>query len=240
MVDGATLVIILVVRLITGAIAAAIASAKGRSEVGWFFGGFFLDLIGIIIVACLSNLKDERARQSHHERENRRLREQLRQERYKGEAFRQHTAARLDAHDQSLGVDTRGMHAALPQQAEAPLLEQRPAAIDELAQSLDQQAAPAQDTTVDAHDPYAVRPMANEYATNPQPGAAGQQPPTEESERQWHYEVNGQATGPISERRLLAMLKSGQLVGSTLVWTEDLGDWKAANQVRALHPYIQS
>ena len=30
-----------------------IAGHKNRSVAGWFFGGFFLGLIGLIIVACL-------------------------------------------------------------------------------------------------------------------------------------------------------------------------------------------
>ena len=30
-----------------------IAGCKNRSVVGWIFGGFFLGLIGLIIVACL-------------------------------------------------------------------------------------------------------------------------------------------------------------------------------------------
>ncbi len=30
-----------------------IASYKGRSIVGWIFGGFILGLIGLIIIACL-------------------------------------------------------------------------------------------------------------------------------------------------------------------------------------------
>lgn len=30
-----------------------IAGYKGRSVVGWIFGGFFLGLIGLIIVSCL-------------------------------------------------------------------------------------------------------------------------------------------------------------------------------------------
>lgn len=30
-----------------------IAGHKNRSVVGWFFGGFILGLIGLIIVACL-------------------------------------------------------------------------------------------------------------------------------------------------------------------------------------------
>ena len=32
-----------------------IAGHKNRSVVGWFFGGLFLGLIGLIIVACLPN-----------------------------------------------------------------------------------------------------------------------------------------------------------------------------------------
>ncbi len=30
-----------------------IASKKGRSAVGWFFGGLFLGGIGLIIISCL-------------------------------------------------------------------------------------------------------------------------------------------------------------------------------------------
>src|SRR5436190_8935887 len=105
--EGAVLLIGLIVRAICGAIAAAIASSKGRSAVGWFFGGFFLVILGIIIVACLSNLNEKRRKEQAQERENRRLREQLVQEQIKNEAFRQHAAARLDQHDVHLGVDTR-------------------------------------------------------------------------------------------------------------------------------------
>ena len=32
-----------------------IAHKKGRSAVGWFFGGLFLGGIGLIIIACLSD-----------------------------------------------------------------------------------------------------------------------------------------------------------------------------------------
>lgn len=123
--DGAVILIIVVVRVITGAIAAAIANAKGRSSIGWFFGGFFLDIIGIIVVAVLPNLKVQREKEAYAERENRRLREQLRQERIKAESFRQHTQARLDTHDNHLGIDTRrsGYQLAGPESAHAGLLE---------------------------------------------------------------------------------------------------------------------
>ena len=97
----------LVVRAICGLIAVAIASSKGRSQVGWFFGGFFLTIIGIIIVAVLPNLTEKKRREEEIALENRRLREQLIQEQIKTEAFRRHASARLDAHDEHLGMDTR-------------------------------------------------------------------------------------------------------------------------------------
>lgn len=101
----------LIVGVICGIIAALIASYKGRNVVGWFFAGFLIGLIGVIIVACLSNLKAEKAKQASAESERRRLREQLRQEKHKSEAFRQHSMGRLDAHDRTLGVDTRSSQA---------------------------------------------------------------------------------------------------------------------------------
>ena len=42
----------LLFRLIWGIVCAVIAKKKGRSG-AWFFGGFFLGLIGLIIVLCL-------------------------------------------------------------------------------------------------------------------------------------------------------------------------------------------
>lgn len=33
-----------------------IAGNKGRSVAGWFFGGFFLSVIGLIIVSCLPEI----------------------------------------------------------------------------------------------------------------------------------------------------------------------------------------
>ena len=104
----------IIILLVCGGVAAAIANQKGRSAIGWFFGGFFLGLVGIVIVAVLPNLKEEREKHEAHYRERRRLREQLRQEKMKNEAFRQHAASRLDSHDNALGIDTRGSGAALP------------------------------------------------------------------------------------------------------------------------------
>ena len=37
-----------------------IAHGKGRSAIGWFFGGLFLGGIGLIIVACLSDKSEQK------------------------------------------------------------------------------------------------------------------------------------------------------------------------------------
>lgn len=124
------IVINLIVGLVFGAITSAIASSKGRNAVGWFFLGFFFGCISLIIIICLSNLKEEQAYRAAQEIEQRRLREQLRQEQMRSEALRQHTVARLDLHDQHLGIDTRQAAPALNPgfgPVSAPMLHSRPA-----------------------------------------------------------------------------------------------------------------
>lgn len=112
--DGGELLVRLLIMAVFGGITAAIASSKGRNTVGWFFIGFFFGCIGLVIILCLSNLHEEQAKWDAQAVEQRRLREQLRQEQLKNETFRQHTAARLDVHDRTLGVDTRQSAPALP------------------------------------------------------------------------------------------------------------------------------
>jgi hypothetical protein len=111
----------LVFGLIMGGAVAAIAHGKGRSPVGWFFVGFFFGIIGLIVVLVSSNLNQERYLRARQDEENRRLREQLRQERVKHETLREYTMRRLDVHDQVLGVDTRSLQA-LPTDAPAAYL----------------------------------------------------------------------------------------------------------------------
>jgi len=232
------LIILILMGSIVGGICAGIASSKGRSAGGWFAGGFAIGFltgilggwIPIVIVACLSNLKEE---QSHHDsqaRENRRLREQLRQERLKNEAFRQHTFARLDAHDNQLGVDTKQTYTALPgQSAQQPRMIEASSEIDQLAHARSED------------DPYQVTSDFEQPVVESLPSQAVHQAPQIEKPmvRQWHYEAQGQPVGPIPESQLLAMLRAGQINGNTLVWTEDIHDWRAANQIGALRPYVK-
>ena len=112
--DGGAILFGLAFYVVWGAVCAAIAHSKGRNAVGWFFVGFFLQCIGLIIILCLSNLNEENAKWAMQNEEQRRMREQLRQEQMKFEALRQHTSARLDVHDQELGIDTKASGPALP------------------------------------------------------------------------------------------------------------------------------
>jgi hypothetical protein len=193
----------LVILVILGAITAAIAAGKGRSIVGWFFGGFFLGILGVILILCMSNLKEEEAKRAREALERRRLREKLKQEQLKNEAFRQHAAERLDAHDNLLGTDTRGANRQLgggAQQAqlgfgaedEAQMPQQRPA----------RTGSPA-----------------------PAPGTFGGV--------QWYFEINGETVGPAAETAVINMLRSGKIAPSTLVCREDQEQWLPASQVPA-------
>ncbi len=113
MYDGTEIIGALVIRAIFGGIIAAIASSKGRNTVGWFFIGLLVPCIGLIIILCLSNLQEENRIHSMQASTNQRLQEQLRQERMKNQAFQQHTAARLDRHDNALQLDTRQVSTAI-------------------------------------------------------------------------------------------------------------------------------
>jgi hypothetical protein len=97
----------LLIMFLFGVVTAAVAASKGRNAVGWFFIGFFFTLVGLVIALVVSNKKEEQEHRRRALHERRRLREQLRQERIKNNAFRQHAASRLDSHDHVLGVDTR-------------------------------------------------------------------------------------------------------------------------------------
>jgi uncharacterized membrane protein YeaQ/YmgE (transglycosylase-associated protein family) len=197
-----SLVINLVVGVICGAIAAAIASSKGRSVVGWFFGGFFIGIIGIIIVACLSNKKEETARLAFAERERHRLREQLRQEQLRVESLRRHTAERLDAHDQALGLDTRTV-SSLPGGEGFP-------------QALSYEPAPM---ALGGGDNGAIQQVPGQAAPSGASGRPQQQTPS------WFFEVHGKQRGPVPEVEIHELIRGGTINARTLLWREGLADW---------------
>jgi hypothetical protein len=206
MVSGEYIILEIVIRVIGGFIAMAIASSKGRSKVGWFFGGFFIVLIGIIIVACLSNKNEEQARFAKIEEDRRRLREQLRQEQLKGEAFRLHAAQRLDAHDRSLGVDTRQTTGLLGGLSEPPKF--LPGSPEEALSALSQP-----DIALAA----------------PNVAAPGAVPPAESPI--WFYENAGKTFGPVAGTQVLAMIRQGAIKDHTLLWRQGFDDWAPTGQV---------
>lgn len=97
----------LLIMIVFAALCAALAHSRGRTPVGWFVIGFFFGCIALFVLLVLPNVKEEQSRHAALEDANRSLRERLRQEEMKSEAFRLHAAQRLDAHDRQLDVDTR-------------------------------------------------------------------------------------------------------------------------------------
>ena len=112
----------LIIGVICGIICALAARSKGRSEIGWFFVGFFFGIFGLIAVLVVSNLKEVEEKFAHSEMEQRRLREQLRQEQLKTEQFRKYAQVRLDAHDRELDIDTRHIGPLFEQADVQPIL----------------------------------------------------------------------------------------------------------------------
>jgi hypothetical protein len=175
------------VSIICAAICGVVASAKGRNVLGWTLLGL-LGLIPVIILACLPNAAEQEEREAHIAEENRRLREQLRQERIKSETFRQHAAARLDVHDQHLGIDTR---AAGPRLAGG---------------------AP---------------PTAQLGA-----GTAGTAPPgADTGQAHWYYGRDGRTIGPAKMTEIEELIRLQIITEQTLVWSEDMADWRAAGEL---------
>lgn len=104
--DTAPLLIVLLVKVVFGAVCASIAAGRGRSAAGWFFIGLVIDCFGLILVLVLPDLKQQQEREQRVELENRRLREQLAKERQVADHRHGHIERRLGAHDQALGLDT--------------------------------------------------------------------------------------------------------------------------------------
>jgi hypothetical protein len=172
--------------LIFAAITGVVAKNKGRNVLGWTLLGL-LGWVPLVIVAVLPNLKEQEQRDAYIAEENRRLREQLRQERIKGESFRQHTAARLDAHDDHLGLDTRQL---------GPALTSGDRAAPQLSDGI-----------------------------------------TEDTPR-WYYGISGQTRGPVTSAEIIRLIQQSAITRDTLLWSEELVEWKPAGQVGFFHGHF--
>jgi hypothetical protein len=224
--DSGLLAIQLIGGVVCGIIAAAIASAKGRNVAGWFFGGFFLGIIGVIIVACFSNLNTERAHRQQIEQANHRLREQLRQERMKGEAFRQYSTSRLDAHDGALGLDTRSLG---PMFGAAPR-GQLPS--DSAGDALSRLAS-------DARQPVEIRQATSQPADADSQGfQESEEVDPEQSDGPWYFAHEGKSFGPVPTSLILSMLRDKSLNAGSLLWSEGMIDWTPVCEVPAFRTAV--
>jgi hypothetical protein len=207
----------IVISVICGIVACLVASNKGRNAVGWFFVGFLLGIIGLIISLCMSDLKKQKAKEQQVMIQNRRLKEQMRQERLRTEALRNYTTQRLDAHDEALDMDTSQAGSILPAPGLTPAL---PEAVSSAS---------------DASPLDSLQQMASSgNSAEPVPIPAGHSPyiPKPDMNRMWHYEHQGKEMGPVQERTIQMMLVDGQLSGESLVWSDHLDDWTAAKQLK--------
>lgn len=111
----------LAVGVVFGIVCAAMASGRGRSTVGWFFLGFLLNCVGLIILLLIPNPKLEEEKQRRRDAETRRLREQLKKDRQVADERHVSHRARLGAHDRALGLDTASTSESGPRLAPPPL-----------------------------------------------------------------------------------------------------------------------
>ncbi|MAD34954.1 MAG: hypothetical protein CMJ88_14535 [Planctomycetes bacterium] len=104
--DVVLVLITIVSKAIFGVICAIIAQSRGRNATGWFFIGFALDCIGMILVLSLPDLKIEEERDRRRTLEQRKLREQIAKERQVADSRHSNIERRLNVHDEALGLDT--------------------------------------------------------------------------------------------------------------------------------------
>ena len=70
-----------------------------------------------------------------------------------------------------------------------------------------------------------------EPARTARPSPALTAPSPESRGVEWHYSVNGQATGPVTEDALLQLFSSGRVGDEAYVWNADFSEWKPAFDV---------
>ena len=92
--------------IIFGIICAIVADSRGRSAIAWFFIGFFLPCIGLVILLVSPDLQVMERRDNDLSLENRRLREKIRRDRILADSRHTETLRRIDLHDSILQVDT--------------------------------------------------------------------------------------------------------------------------------------
>ena len=200
---GAQLLFMAIFAVLVG----AIAQSKGRNAVGWGALGFIAPCIGLILVLVLPDVNAERRKSEASRAERRRLREQLRQERMKTEAYRRHVSARLDAHDDHLGIDTRTVSALPEGHGLRPTGGRLAAGTDPSQHFVAPTGAPGESM------------------------GAGVEAASGSTVKEWFYERSGESRGPVSEAAIRLGLRNGKIDGTTLVWREGMANWQALGEV---------
>jgi len=72
------------------------------------------------------------------------------------------------------------------------------------------------------------------------PGAAPGMAPPPPPVAAWHVATNGQTRGPFSPQQMTVGISSGEVTAETLVWTNGMSGWLAANQVPQLSTSFQA
>ncbi len=81
--------------------------------------------------------------------------------------------------------------------------------------------------------------MGNQQAATPPP-LSQVPPPIMTSPAIWYVAINNQQSGPYTLESVISYIKSGQVVGSTLMWRQGLPAWSAVGQIAELSPYLTS
>lgn len=190
----------LVWRVLLALLAATIAERRGHPR-GWFWGGLFFGLVGVIFPLALPDQREKSRRQeqlralaryaSHLER--------------KLDALRDYCRSRFDAVDEATGTRTAG--------AADFDLPSRPEGLDDLVEEL---LAEGQRTRETEELP--------ESAKLPPPTKR-------DREVEWYYREEGEKMGPIKQYELKRRLIEGEMACSTLVWAEGMDTYRRALDV---------
>jgi hypothetical protein len=56
----------------------------------------------------------------------------------------------------------------------------------------------------------------------------------------WYYEKDSQPVGPVEEKQIVELIRSGQIKGHTRVWRQGMADWRIAEQTEFGRCFIPS
>ncbi len=212
-----SLAIELVLRVVFGGLCAVVASGRGRSGVAWFFLGFFLGCVGLIVLLVIPDLRLEQERRSKILNQNRRLREQVRKDRMVADARSGEQDRRLQAHDRALGIDTA------------------PPAPDVLESGSSQPRWQVAGPSVAPADSTAPPSSGQAGRSEAAPGTST---PSDHEDRAWYFADHQGRQGPVSLTILRTLWAQGVVTGQTYVWAEGMGDWASIAQVAGLEDML--